>query len=95
MRNSKGLGNFKNLFFYAPGGKPDGIKIVPLSKVATKDDFFNIKKASAADLMDAHRVPFQLMGGKPENIGSMGDVEKVANSSCVTSCRRYRTGSKK
>lgn len=33
---------------------------------------------SAADLLDAHRVPFQLMGGKPENIGSMGDVEKVA-----------------
>lgn len=78
MRNSKGLGNFKNLFFYAPGGKSDGIKIVPLSEVATKDDFFNIKKASAADLMDAHRVPFQLMGGKPENIGSLGDVEKVA-----------------
>ena len=39
---------------------------------------FNIKKASAADLIDAHRVPFQLMGGKPENIGSLGDVEKVA-----------------
>lgn len=34
MRNSKGLGNVKNLFFYAPGGKPDGIKIVPLSEVA-------------------------------------------------------------
>lgn len=33
---------------------------------------------SATDLLDAHRVPFQLMGGKPENIGSMGDVEKVA-----------------
>jgi len=78
MRDSKGLGNFKNLFFYAPNGKPDGIKIVPLSEVATKDDFFNIKKVSAADLLDAHRVPFQLMGGKPENIGSMGDVEKVA-----------------
>jgi PBSX family phage portal protein len=78
MRDSKGLGNFKNLFFYAPNGKPDGIKIVPLSEVATKDDFFNIKKVSAADLLDAHRVPFQLMGGKPENIGSMGDIEKVA-----------------
>ncbi|NIF50111.1 phage portal protein [Enterobacter sp. Ap-1006] len=78
MRDSKGLGNFKNLFFYAPNGKPDGIKIVPLSEVATKDDFFNIKKASAADLLDAHRIPFQLMGGKPENIGSMGDIEKVA-----------------
>jgi PBSX family phage portal protein len=39
MRDSKGLGNFKALFFYAPNGKPDGIKIVPLSEVATKDDF--------------------------------------------------------
>lgn len=56
----------------------DGIKVVPLSEVATKDDFFNIKKVSAADLLDTHRVPFQLMGGKPVNIGSMGDVEKVA-----------------
>ncbi|TFZ87545.1 phage portal protein, partial [Serratia marcescens] len=39
MSSSKGLGNFKNLFLYAPNGKPDGIKIVPLSEVATKDDF--------------------------------------------------------
>jgi capsid portal protein len=46
--------------------------------VATKDDFFNIKKVSAADLLDAHRVPFQLMGAKPETAGSIGDVEKVA-----------------
>jgi capsid portal protein len=45
---------------------------------ATKDDFFNIKKVSAADLLDAHRIPFQLMGGKPENVGSLGDIEKVA-----------------
>ncbi len=37
-----------------------------------------IKKASAADLLDAHRIPFQLMGGKPENVGSLGDIEKVA-----------------
>jgi PBSX family phage portal protein len=78
MTNSKGMGNFKNIFLYAPNGKSDGIKIVPLSEVATKDDFFNIKKVSAADLHDAHRVPFKLMGGKPENIGSMGDIEKVA-----------------
>ncbi|MCD9436577.1 Presumed portal vertex protein, partial [Klebsiella pneumoniae] len=24
------------------------------------------------------RIPFQLMGGKPENVGSLGDIEKVA-----------------
>lgn len=78
MMKSKGRNNFKNLFLYAPQGKADGIKIIPLSEVATKDDFFNIKKASAADLLDAHRIPFQLMGGKPENVGSLGDIEKVA-----------------
>ena len=78
MVKSKGRNNFKNLFLYAPQGKADGIKIIPLSEVATKDDFFNIKKASAADLLDAHRIPFQLMGGKPENVGSLGDIEKVA-----------------
>ncbi|EOM7770567.1 phage portal protein, partial [Escherichia coli] len=78
MVKSKGRNNFKNLFLYAPQGKADGIKIIPLSEVATKDDFFNIKKSSAADLLDAHRIPFQLMGGKPENVGSLGDIEKVA-----------------
>ncbi len=78
MRDSKGLGNFKNLFFYAPHGKPDGIKIVPLSEVATKDDFFNIKKVSAEDLMSAHRVPPQMMGMVPNSTGGFGDVVKAA-----------------
>jgi len=78
MRSSKGLGNFKNLFFYAPNGKSDGIKIVPLSEVATKDDFFNIKKVSAEDLMTAHRVPPQVMGITPNNTGGFGDVVKAA-----------------
>jgi capsid portal protein len=27
MRDSKGLGNFKNLFFYAPNGKPTALKL--------------------------------------------------------------------
>lgn len=51
---------------------------MPLSEVATKDDFFNIKKVSAADLLDAHRFPFELMGSKPKNIESVGNVERVA-----------------
>ncbi len=55
--DSKDMVNFKNLFFYPPNEEPDGIKIVSLSDVATKDDFFNIKKVSAADLLDAHRIP--------------------------------------
>ncbi len=79
MRDSKGLGNFRNLFMYAPNGKKDGIQILPLSEVATKDDFFNIKKASRDDLLSAHRVPPQMMGIIPDNAGGFGDVEKAAS----------------
>jgi PBSX family phage portal protein len=78
MNNTNGLGDFKNLFFYAPNGKPDGIKIVPLSEAATKDDFFNIKNASRDDLLSAHRVPSQMMGIIPNNTGGFGDVEKAS-----------------
>ena len=74
MRDTKGLGNFRNLFMYAP----DGIKILPLSKVATKDDFFNINKASRDDLLSAHRVPPQMMGIIPDNSGGFGDAVKAA-----------------
>lgn len=78
MRDTKGLGNFRNLFMYAPNGKPDGIKILPLSEVATKDDFFNIKNATRDDLLSAHRVPPQMMGIIPNNTGGFGDVEKAS-----------------
>ncbi len=50
MRDTKGLGNFRNLFMYAPNGKPDGIKILPLSEVATKDDFFLTSRTPAATI---------------------------------------------
>lgn len=78
MRDTKGLGNFRNLFMYAPNGKKDGIQIIPLSEVATKDDFFNIKKATRDDLLSAHRVPPQMMGIIPDNAGGFGDVQKAA-----------------
>lgn len=80
MRDTKGLGNFRNLFMYAPNGKPDGIKILPLSEVSTKDDFFNIKNTSRDDLLSAHRVPPQMMGIIPNNTGGFGDVEKASQA---------------
>ena len=75
---SKGAGNFKNLFYYAPDGKADGIKLIPISEVAAKDDFINIKNSSRDDVLAAHRVPPQLMGMMPNNTGGFGDVEKAA-----------------
>ncbi len=43
MKSAKGPGNFRNLFMYSPNGKKDGIQIIPLSEVAAKDEFLNIK----------------------------------------------------
>ncbi|WP_432721279.1 hypothetical protein R0381_002581 [Jeongeupia wiesaeckerbachi] len=37
LKNSKGPGNFRNLMVYAPGGKKDGIQLLPISEVAAKD----------------------------------------------------------
>ncbi|GLZ92004.1 phage portal protein [Klebsiella quasipneumoniae] len=79
MKSAKGPGNFRNLFMYSPNGKKDGIQIIPLSEVAAKDEFLNIKNVSRDDMMAAHRVPPQMMGIMPSNVGGFGDIEKAAN----------------
>lgn len=78
MKSAKGPGNFRNLFMYSPNGKKDGLQIIPLSEVAAKDEFLNIKNVSRDDMMAAHRVPAQMMGIMPNNVGGFGDVEKAA-----------------
>lgn len=78
FKDAKGPGNFKNLFLYAPGGKKDGVQLIPVSEVAAKDDFLNIKAVSRDDILAAHRVPPQLMSVLPNNTGGFGDVEKAA-----------------
>ncbi|MCD9124020.1 phage portal protein [Cupriavidus sp. UGS-1] len=78
LKNSKGPGNFRNLFFYAPGGKKDGIQLIPVSEVAAKDEFFNIKNVTRDDLLAAHRVPPQLLGIVPNHAGGFGSPEVAA-----------------
>lgn len=78
LRESKGPGNFRNLFMYSPGGKKDGVQIIPVSEVAAKDDFFNIKNLTRDDQLAGHRIPPQLMGVVPMNTAGFGDVEKSA-----------------
>ncbi len=78
MKSAKGPGNFRNLFMYSPNGKKDGLQIIPLSEVAAKDEFLNIKNVSRDDMMAAHRVPPQMMGILPNNVGGFGDVEKAS-----------------
>ena len=78
MRNSKGPGNFRNLFMHAPGGKKDGLQLLPISEVAAKDDFGAIKNISRDDLLASLRIPPQLMGIVPQNAGGFGSLREAA-----------------
>ena len=77
LKDSKGPGNFRNVFLYAPGGKKDGVQLIPVSEVAAKDEFLGIKGTSRDDVLAAHRVPPQLLGIVPANAGGFGDVGKA------------------
>lgn len=77
LRKSKGPGNFRNLFVHAPNGKPDGLKLIPISEIAAKDDFSAIKNASKDDVLAAHRVPPGLLGIIPNNTGGFGNAQQA------------------
>ncbi|MBF0393191.1 MAG: phage portal protein [Alphaproteobacteria bacterium] len=78
LRQAKGPGNFRNLFLYSPGGKADGVKVIPVAEVAAKDEFMSMKNVTRDDVLVAHRVPPQLMGILPANVGGFGAVDKAA-----------------
>ncbi|MBB1625168.1 phage portal protein [Achromobacter sp. UMC71] len=78
LHSAKGPGNFRNLFLHSPQGKKDGIQIIPISEVAARDDFFNIKNVTRDDILAAHRVPPQLMGIVPGATGGFGAVLPAA-----------------
>lgn len=78
LKDSKGPGNFRNLFMYAPNGKKDGIQLIPISEVTAKDEFFNIKNVTRDDTLAAHRVPPQLIGVVPSNTGGFGASDTAA-----------------
>lgn len=80
LKESKGVGNFRNLFIHAPNGKKDGVQIIPVSEAAAKDEFMNIKTISRDEMLAAHRVPPQLLGVVPANAGGFGDVSKAADA---------------
>jgi capsid portal protein len=72
------VGNFKNLFLYAPDGKKDGVQVIPISEVAAKDEFMNIKNVTRDDVLAAHRVPPVIMGVMPNNVGGLGSIEAAS-----------------
>ena len=57
LRDSRGPGNFRNLFVHSPNGKKDGLQPIPISEVAAKDEFTGIKRVTRDDIPAAARVP--------------------------------------
>lgn len=78
LKSAKGPGNFRNLFFYAPNGKKDGLQLIPVGEAAAKDEFLNIKSLSRDDVLAAHRIPPQLLGIVPNNTGGFGSIRDAA-----------------
>ena len=79
LKKAKARGNFKNMFMYSPGGKKDGIQVIPLSEATAKDEFFNIKNVTRDDLLAAHRVHPVNLSIIPTNAGGYGDIEKITS----------------
>lgn len=80
MKSAKGVGNFKNMFVYMPGGKKDGLQLLPIADVAAKDEFSGVKNISRDDMLAAHRVPPQLVGIVPTNSGGFGKVGEALDT---------------
>ena len=78
LKDTKGPGNFRNLFLYSPNGKKDGVQLIPISEVAAKDEFLGIKDATRDDVLAAHRVPPSLLGIVPKNAGGFGSIGQAA-----------------
>jgi PBSX family phage portal protein len=82
LKESKGVGNFKNLFLHSAAKGTNAergtIQLLPISEVAAKDEFFNIKNVTRDDSLAAHRVPPQLIGIVPSNTGGFGAADTAA-----------------
>ncbi|AWH45414.1 phage portal protein [Stenotrophomonas sp. ZAC14A_NAIMI4_1] len=78
LRDSRGPGNFRNLFIHSPNGKKDGLQLIPISEVAAKDEFTGIKRVTRDDILAALRIPPQLLGIVPQNAGGFGSIRDAA-----------------
>ena len=74
LKEAKGPGAFRNLFFYAPKGKKDGMQVIPVESAQAQDKFFDIKNTSRDDIMATHRVYPNLIAVQSSNAGGFGNI---------------------
>lgn len=80
IEQSKGVGNFSNLYVNIPRGNPEGIKLINIGEVTAKDEFSNVKSITAQDILTAHRFPAGIAGIIPQNAAGLGDPIKAEST---------------
>ena len=77
VSESKGVGNFRNMFIHLPNGREKDIQILPVGDFSTKDELEKIKNISRDDIIAAHRIPPALANIIPTVAGGLGDIGKA------------------
>lgn len=80
MKAARGMGNFRNLLLQSTGGNKDGVKLIPISEVAAKDEFLGIKNTTRDDVLAAHRTFPQLIAVVPSNTGGFGSMSEAVSA---------------
>ncbi|MEM5487068.1 phage portal protein [Enterobacter cloacae] len=80
IEESKGVGNFSNLYVNIPRGNPEGVKLINIGETSAKDEFANVKNISAQDVLTAHRFPAGIAGIIPQNAAGLGDPIKAEST---------------
>ncbi|OYQ75222.1 phage portal protein [Wohlfahrtiimonas sp. G9077] len=78
LKKTKQSGNFNNLLVHLPKGDKDSVQLIPISQIAAKDEFVNIKDVSRDDIATVHRVPLVLMSIQASNAGGFGNPAPFA-----------------
>ncbi|QUI71263.1 phage portal protein [Pseudoalteromonas sp. M8] len=83
IKDSKGVGNFRSLFFNFRSNKADAeksIKITPVGDISTKDEFERIKKITLNDMLSMHRAQEALSGQSSGDSPGFGDLDKITRA---------------
>ena len=79
IEQSRGVGNFKNLFINGRGKQRNKVEVMPIGNLAANDEFLNINQVADSSIYTAWRIPPQLMSVIPTNVGGFGSVTDAAN----------------
>ncbi|MBQ4836790.1 phage portal protein [Pseudoalteromonas luteoviolacea] len=83
IKNSKGVGNFRSLFFNFKSKGVDAdkaIKITPVGDFSTKDEFEKIKRITLNDMLSMHRAQEALSGQTSGDSPGFGNLESITRA---------------